>query len=152
MTAIGTYRKCYKCGYITNNVEATKCECGGFLYLISQIYMPKAAKEQQKEKRRAMQQVGLKARLNNGKEYISYKRNERQVHFSYSGDLTEALAKAERDLKAALNDPNIEKWVWIKDKAEKAIKANNGRVRKLREFIKVAKRQLEREEKEVSNE
>lgn len=99
-----------------------------------------------------MQQVGLKARLNNGKEYISYKRNERQVHFSYSGDLTEALAKAERDLKAALNDPNIEKWVWIKDKAEKAIKANNGRVRKLREFIKVAKRQLEREEKEVSNE
>lgn len=50
MTAIGTYRKCYKCGSITNNVEATKCECGGFLYLISQIYMQKAAKEQQKEK------------------------------------------------------------------------------------------------------
>ncbi len=49
MTAIGTYRKCYKCGCITNNVEATKRECGGFLYLISQIYMPKAAKEQQKK-------------------------------------------------------------------------------------------------------
>lgn len=83
MTAIGTYRKCYKCGCITNNVEAIKCECGGFLYLISQIYMPKAAKEQQKEK---------------------------------------------------------------------AIKANGSRVRKLQEFIKVAKRQLEREEKEASNE
>ena len=46
---IGTYRKCYKCGCITNNVEAIKCECGGFLYLISQIYMPKTAKEQQKK-------------------------------------------------------------------------------------------------------
>lgn len=49
MTAIGTYRKCYKCDCITNNVEAIKCECGGFLYLISQIYMPKTAKEQQKK-------------------------------------------------------------------------------------------------------
>lgn len=87
-----------------------------------------------------------------GKSTYHIKETKDKYTFSYSGDLTEALAKAERDLKAALNDPNIEKWVWIKDKAEKAIKANNGRVRKLREFIKVAKRQLEREEKEVSNE
>jgi len=49
MTAIGTHRKCYKCGCTTNNLEATRCECGGFLYLISQLYMPKVAKEQQKE-------------------------------------------------------------------------------------------------------
>lgn len=50
MTAIGTYRKCYKCGCITNNVEAIKCECGGFLYLISQIYMPKTAKSSKRKK------------------------------------------------------------------------------------------------------
>lgn len=49
MTAIGIYRKCYKCGSATNKLDATKCECGGFLYLISQVYMPKTAKEQQKE-------------------------------------------------------------------------------------------------------
>lgn len=87
-----------------------------------------------------------------GKSTYHIKETKDKYVLSYSGDLTEALAKAERDLKAALNDPNIEKWVWIKDKAEKAIKANGSRVRKLQEFIKVAKRQLEREEKEASNE
>lgn len=87
-----------------------------------------------------------------GKSTYHIKETKDKYVFSYSGDLTEALAKAERDLKTTLNDPDIEKWVWIKDKAEKAIKANRNRVRKLQEFIKVAKRQLEREEKEASNE
>lgn len=87
-----------------------------------------------------------------GKSTYHIKETKDKYVFSYSGDLTEALAKAERDLKTALNNPDIEKWVWIKDKAEKAIKANGNRVRKLQEFIKVAKRQLEREEKEASNE
>lgn len=87
-----------------------------------------------------------------GKSTYHIKETKDKYVFSYSGDLTETLAKAERDLKTALNNPDIEKWVWIKDKAEKAIKANGSRVRKLQEFIKVAKRQLEREEKEASNE
>lgn len=87
-----------------------------------------------------------------GKSTYHIKETKDKYVLSYSGDLTEALAKAERDLKTALNNPDIEKWVWIKDKAEKAIKANGSRARKLQEFIKVAKRQLEREEKEASNE
>ena len=87
-----------------------------------------------------------------GKSTYHIKETKDKYVLSYSGDLTEALAKAERDLKTALNNPDIEKWVWIKDKAEKAIKANGSGVRKLQEFIKVAKRQLEREEKEASNE
>lgn len=87
-----------------------------------------------------------------GKSTYHIKETKDKYIFSYSGDLTEALAKAERDLKTALNDPDIEKWVWIKDKAEKAMKANGRRVRKLQEFIKVAKQQLEKEEKEASNE
>lgn len=54
MTAIGTYRKCYKCGCITNNVEATKCECGGFLYLGGRngILQP-AVQQKNKNKRRS---------------------------------------------------------------------------------------------------
>lgn len=80
------------------------------------------------------------------------KETKGKYKFSYTGDLAEASAKAERDLKTALNDPDIEKWIWIKDKAEKAIKANGRRVRKLQAFIKTAKRQLEREEKEASDE
>lgn len=87
-----------------------------------------------------------------GKSTYHIKETKDKYIFSYSGDLTEALTKAERDLKTALNDPDIEKWVWIKDKAEKAMKANGRRVRKLQEFIKVAKQQLEKEEKEASNE
>lgn len=51
MTAIGTYRKCYKCGCITNNVEAIKCECGGFLYLISQIYICQRQQKSSKRKK-----------------------------------------------------------------------------------------------------
>lgn len=50
MTAIGTYRKCYKCGCITNNVEATKCECGGFLYLISQYICQRQRKSSKRKK------------------------------------------------------------------------------------------------------
>ena len=87
-----------------------------------------------------------------GKSAYHIKETKDEYKFSYTSDLAEALAKAERDLKTTLNDPDIEKWIWIKDKAEKAIKANGSRVRKLQEFIKVAKRQLEREEKEASNE
>ncbi len=87
-----------------------------------------------------------------GKSTYHIKETKDKYIFSYSGDLTEALAKAERDLKTALNDPDIEKWAWIKDKAEKAMKANGRRVRKLQEFIKVAKQQLEKEEKEASDE
>lgn len=44
-----------------------------------------------------------------GKSTYHIKETKDKYIFSYSGDLTEALAKAERDLKAALNDPNIEK-------------------------------------------
>lgn len=87
-----------------------------------------------------------------GKSTYHIKETKDKYKFSYTGDLAEALAKAERDLETALNDPDIEKWIWIKDKAEKAIKANGSRVRRLQAFIEIAKRQLEREEKEVSNE
>lgn len=45
MTAIGSYRKCYKCGSTTKDITKTKCKCGVFLYLISQLYMPKVAEK-----------------------------------------------------------------------------------------------------------
>lgn len=42
MTALPIYRKCYKCGYTnSNDLNNDKCKCGGYLYLISQIYTPK---------------------------------------------------------------------------------------------------------------
>jgi hypothetical protein len=83
-----------------------------------------------------------------GKSTYHIKETKTEYKFSYTGDLTEALAKAERDLTTALNDPNIEKWIWIKDTAEKAIKANSGRIKRLQAFIGAAKRQLEKEKEE----
>lgn len=50
MTAIGTYRKCYRCSSITADIIQTKCKCGGFLYLISQIYTPEVAKKAEDKK------------------------------------------------------------------------------------------------------
>lgn len=45
MTALPIYRKCYKCGYTnSNDLNNDKCKCGGYLYLISQIYTPKVSK------------------------------------------------------------------------------------------------------------
>lgn len=87
-----------------------------------------------------------------GKSTYHIKETKDEYKFSYTGDLAEALAKAERDLKTTLNNPDIEKWIWIKDKAEKAIKANGSRAKKLQAFIKTAKQQLKREEKEASDE
>lgn len=41
MTAMASHRKCLKCGSSTNDLHKTKCKCGGYLYLVSQIYTPK---------------------------------------------------------------------------------------------------------------
>ena len=43
--AISTHKKCFKCGNTTSNMEETTCKCGGFLYVISQIYGPKVVKK-----------------------------------------------------------------------------------------------------------
>lgn len=45
MTAIPIYRKYYKCGYTTITMSEEKCKCGGYLYLISQYYIPKVNEE-----------------------------------------------------------------------------------------------------------
>lgn len=50
MTAIGTYRRCYKCNSTTTDITQTKYKCGGFLYLISQVYTPKVAKKTEDKK------------------------------------------------------------------------------------------------------
>lgn len=38
------YRKCYKCGSTSTNIEENKCKCGNYMHLISQIYAPKGDK------------------------------------------------------------------------------------------------------------
>ena len=67
---------------------------------------------------------------------------------SYSGDLREATEKARKDLDKALHDGTIVHWIFIKTMAEKAIKANNRKIQRLRTFIETAEKQLRKEEKE----
>lgn len=45
MTALPSYKKCYRCGHETTDSRKTACECGDFLYTISSIYTPKVAKK-----------------------------------------------------------------------------------------------------------
>ena len=52
------------------------------------------------------------------------KETKNSYKLSYSGDLAEALEKAKEDLKKTLNDQELQYWIWIKDKAEKARRKN----------------------------
>lgn len=65
---------------------------------------------------------------------------------TYSGDLQEALEKAENDLKKYMNDKDLEKWVWIKKKAEAAIKANERAIKRAQIFIGAAKEELKKQD------
>lgn len=38
------YRKCLKCGHITENMSENTCKCGGYMYMIGGVYMPKVRK------------------------------------------------------------------------------------------------------------
>ena len=35
------YKKCFKCGYITDKMHESSCKCGGFLYVCGGYYVPK---------------------------------------------------------------------------------------------------------------
>lgn len=67
---------------------------------------------------------------------------------SYTGDLHEALEKAKADLKKYLNDKNIEKWVWLKERAEAKIVANKRAIERAQVFIELAEKELENKEAE----
>ena len=74
------------------------------------------------------------------------KETKNSYKLSYSGDLAEALEKAKEDLKKTLNDKELQYWIWIKDKAEKAINANDRKIKRLQAFVAAAERELKESE------
>lgn len=46
-------------------------------------------------------------------------------HFTYSGNLEDAIEKAERDLQKEKENKEIAQWYWLYEKAKKAISAHN---------------------------
>lgn len=83
------------------------------------------------------------------KSNYSIKESKDKYNFTYSGDLGEALEKAKKDLQKEKENPDIPHWLWIKSKAEKAIKAHNNRIRRIQAFIDCAERHLKAEKEEV---
>jgi len=55
-TMMDLYKKCFKCGYITSDIAASQCDCGGFLYPVSSIYVPKTKTD---KKRKTEKCIGI---------------------------------------------------------------------------------------------
>lgn len=83
-----------------------------------------------------------------GKSTYHIKENKNTYSFSYSGDLREAVDKAKKDLTRELNNKDLAHWAWIKEKAEKAIKANANKIRRIQAFIECAEKELKNKEME----
>lgn len=68
--------------------------------------------------------------------------------FKFSGDLREAIEKAEKELK---EKDGTTQWLFLKwqyDNAKKALETYNRRVKDLKDFIKLGKEELQKKEKE----
>lgn len=63
--------------------------------------------------------------------------------FTYYGDLSAVLIKARGDLQKEEKNPEVEQWRWIYGKAEKAIKAHEEKIRRLKAFVRCAEQHLD---------
>lgn len=47
-TVMMNYRKCFRCGAVTENMKKNTCECGCYMYQMGGIYVPKTKTAKQK--------------------------------------------------------------------------------------------------------
>lgn len=45
---IDVYRRCGKCRHASNDLKESKCKCGGYMAVISSMYVPVAGKKVKK--------------------------------------------------------------------------------------------------------
>lgn len=70
--------------------------------------------------------------------------------FKFSGDLKDAIEKAEKELK---EKEGTTQWLFLKwqyDNAKKALDSYNRRVGDLKDFIRLGKEELEKREQEAA--
>lgn len=79
------------------------------------------------------------------KYYIRHSKGDTQ--FTYTGNLEDALKKAESDLEKVRNDSDFVKWSWLYDLVKKKIDAHLRKKSDLELFIKCAQRQLKEQSK-----
>lgn len=80
------------------------------------------------------------------------KHTKDKVTYSYSGDLKEAIEKAEKELR---EKEGTTTWLFLKwqyDNAKKALDTYNRRIKDLKGFIELAKEELKKMEKEAAGE
>lgn len=75
---------------------------------------------------------------------MTAKHTKKGTSFTYRGDLQECIEKAEKELR---EKENSTQWLFLKwqyDNAKKALDTYNRRVRDLKDFIRLAKEELEK--------
>lgn len=81
---------------------------------------------------------------------FSAKHNKGIVSFTYSGDLQECIDKAEKELETKQGSQEQIFLKWQYDRAKKALDRYYKRIDDLKSFISCAKEELEKEEKETT--
>ena len=61
---------------------------------------------------------------------------------------SEAIKKAEKDLEAERNNKDIQHWEWLYKKAKAAITAHENKIERISAFIRCAKAELKKQERE----
>lgn len=84
-----------------------------------------------------------------GKATYHIKETKNTRTFSYSGDLEEAIKKAEKDFETEKNNKDMQHWGWLYKKAKAAITAHENKLDRIGAFIRCAKAELEKREREA---
>lgn len=67
-----------------------------------------------------------------GKASYKIRETKNMRHFTYSGNLKDAIEKAKRDLQKEKENKEIAQWYWLYEKAKKAINTHNKKIANIR--------------------
>ena len=84
-----------------------------------------------------------------GKASYKIRETKNMRHFTYSGNLKDAIEKAKRDLQKEKENKEIAQWYWLYEKAKKAINAHNKKIANIEAFIRCAEEEQEKTEQFV---
>lgn len=78
-----------------------------------------------------------------GKASYKIRETKNMRHFTYSGNLKDAIEKAKRDLQKEKENKEIAQWYWLYEKAKKAINTHNKKIANIEAFIRCAEEEQE---------
>ncbi len=73
-----------------------------------------------------------------GKASYKIRETKNMRHFTYSGNLEDAIEKAKGDLQKEKENKETAQWYWLYEKAKKAINAHNKKIANIEAFIRCA--------------